>query len=85
MVSSEEQLLPWALTTYKGITSYSELQDPRRVQLYLGEGVWGCTGGLEWAGMVFLFQKEQPPGAKYLPQGDAVGTDTPGPEHLSTH
>lgn len=57
MVSSDEQLLAWALATYKGITSYSELQDPRRVQLYLGEGVWGCTGGLEWAGMVFLFQK----------------------------
>uniref|UniRef100_A0A8D2QL36 Endoglin n=1 Tax=Zosterops lateralis melanops TaxID=1220523 RepID=A0A8D2QL36_ZOSLA len=37
VVSSDEQLLAWALATYKGITSYSELQDPRRVQLYLGE------------------------------------------------
>ncbi|NWT72584.1 EGLN protein, partial [Prunella himalayana] len=36
-VSSEEQLLAWALVTYRGITSYSELQDPRRVQLHLGE------------------------------------------------
>ncbi|NWX62467.1 EGLN protein, partial [Promerops cafer] len=37
MVSSEGRLLAWALTTYRGITSYSELQDPRRVQLHLGE------------------------------------------------
>ncbi|XP_066057090.1 endoglin isoform X2 [Chamaea fasciata] len=37
VVSSEGQLLAWALATYRGITSYSELQDPRRVQLYLGE------------------------------------------------
>ncbi|NXO18036.1 EGLN protein, partial [Oriolus oriolus] len=36
-VSSEGQLLAWALATYSGITSYSELQDPRRVQLHLGE------------------------------------------------
>ncbi|NXQ20527.1 EGLN protein, partial [Peucedramus taeniatus] len=35
--SSEEQLLAWALATYGGITSYSQLQDPRRVQLHLGE------------------------------------------------
>lgn len=41
MVSSEAQLLAWALATYGGITSYSELQDPRRVQLHLGEGAWG--------------------------------------------
>lgn len=60
MVSSEGQLLAWALDTYGGITSYSELQDPRRVQLYLGEGDWGwglALGGMEWAGMIFLFQK----------------------------
>ncbi|NXB63644.1 EGLN protein, partial [Struthidea cinerea] len=37
MVSSEGQLLAWTLATYRGITSYSELQDPRRVQLHLGE------------------------------------------------
>ncbi|NXH57473.1 EGLN protein, partial [Rhabdornis inornatus] len=37
MASSEGQLLAWALETYGGITSYSELQDPRRVQLHLGE------------------------------------------------
>ncbi|NWW00962.1 EGLN protein, partial [Oreocharis arfaki] len=37
MVSSKGQLLAWALATYRGITSYSELQDPRRVQLHLGE------------------------------------------------
>ncbi|NXU36806.1 EGLN protein, partial [Drymodes brunneopygia] len=37
MVSSEGQLLAWALATYGGITSYSELQDPRKVQLHLGE------------------------------------------------
>ncbi|NXQ61603.1 EGLN protein, partial [Anthoscopus minutus] len=36
-VSSERQLLDWVLATYGGITSYSELQDPRRVQLHLGE------------------------------------------------
>ncbi|NXT07271.1 EGLN protein, partial [Prunella fulvescens] len=37
MGSSEGQLLAWALATCGGITSYSELQDPRRVQLHLGE------------------------------------------------
>ncbi|NXT60193.1 EGLN protein, partial [Chaetops frenatus] len=37
LVSSEGQLLAWSLAAYGGITSYSELQDPRRVQLYLGE------------------------------------------------
>ncbi|NWV26955.1 EGLN protein, partial [Origma solitaria] len=33
----ERELLAWALATYGGITSYSELQDPLRVQLRLGE------------------------------------------------
>ncbi|XP_058709695.1 endoglin isoform X1 [Poecile atricapillus] len=37
MVSSEGKLLTWVLDTYGGITSYSELQDPRSVQLHLGE------------------------------------------------
>ncbi|NXH85529.1 EGLN protein, partial [Edolisoma coerulescens] len=37
MVSSEGELLARALAAYGGITSYSELQDPRRVQLHLGE------------------------------------------------
>ncbi|NWV59709.1 EGLN protein, partial [Malurus elegans] len=37
VVSSEGQLLAWALSTYGGITSYSELRDPHRVQLRLGE------------------------------------------------
>ncbi|NWX52975.1 EGLN protein, partial [Steatornis caripensis] len=34
---SEGQLLAWAQVTYGGITSYSELRDPRWVQLHLGE------------------------------------------------
>ncbi|XP_071430563.1 endoglin isoform X3 [Pithys albifrons albifrons] len=37
MASSEEQLLSWTQTTYRGITSYSELRDPQWVQLRLGE------------------------------------------------
>ncbi|NXC03128.1 EGLN protein, partial [Orthonyx spaldingii] len=37
MVSSKGELLAWTLDTYRGITSYSELQDPRRIQLHLGE------------------------------------------------
>ncbi|KAM6046817.1 LOW QUALITY PROTEIN: endoglin [Theristicus caerulescens] len=37
MATSEGQLLAWARVTYGGITSYSELRDPRWVQLYLGE------------------------------------------------
>ncbi|NXH05450.1 EGLN protein, partial [Loxia leucoptera] len=37
IVSSEGQLLAWALAAYGGITSYSKLQDPRKVQLRLGE------------------------------------------------
>ncbi|XP_061867280.1 endoglin [Colius striatus] len=35
--TSEGQLLAWAHTAYGGVTSYSRLQDPRRVQLRLGE------------------------------------------------
>ncbi|NXW44360.1 EGLN protein, partial [Nyctiprogne leucopyga] len=35
--TSEGQLLAWARATYGGITSYSELRDPRWVQLRLGE------------------------------------------------
>ncbi|XP_062361636.1 endoglin isoform X2 [Cinclus cinclus] len=34
---NSSDLLGWAITTYRGITSYSELQDPHRVQLHLGE------------------------------------------------
>ncbi|NXM26212.1 EGLN protein, partial [Oxyruncus cristatus] len=37
MASNEEELLNWAQSTYRGITSYSELRDPRWVQLRLGE------------------------------------------------
>ncbi|XP_053940243.1 endoglin isoform X1 [Cuculus canorus] len=37
LVASEGQLLAWAQGTYGGITSYSELRDPRWVQLQLGE------------------------------------------------
>ncbi|NXO79140.1 EGLN protein, partial [Sitta europaea] len=37
VVSNEGQLLAWALSNYGGITSYSELQDPRSIQLHLGE------------------------------------------------
>ncbi|XP_075375797.1 endoglin [Mycteria americana] len=35
--ATKEQLLAWAQGTYGGITSYSELRDPRWVQLRLGE------------------------------------------------
>ncbi|XP_009977688.1 PREDICTED: endoglin, partial [Tauraco erythrolophus] len=35
--TGERQLLDWAQHAYGGITSYSELRDPRRVQLHLGE------------------------------------------------
>ncbi|NXT24889.1 EGLN protein, partial [Syrrhaptes paradoxus] len=37
MATSEEQLLAWTRGAYGGITSYSELRDPRWVQLLLGE------------------------------------------------
>ncbi|KAM6110475.1 endoglin [Pterocles gutturalis] len=37
MATSEEQLLAWARSAYGGVTSYSELRDPRWVQLLLGE------------------------------------------------
>ncbi|XP_009475322.1 PREDICTED: endoglin [Nipponia nippon] len=36
--TGEGQLLAWARDTYRSITSYSELRDPRWVQLHLGEG-----------------------------------------------
>lgn len=39
VATSEGQLLVWARDTYRGITSYSELQDPRQIQLHLGEGL----------------------------------------------
>ena len=41
VAASEGQLLAWARDAYGGITSYSELRDPRWVQLRLGEGAWG--------------------------------------------
>ncbi|XP_068011779.1 endoglin [Melanerpes formicivorus] len=37
VATSEGQLLAWARDTYRGITSYSELRDPRWVELHLGE------------------------------------------------
>ncbi|XP_032933680.1 endoglin [Catharus ustulatus] len=37
MVSKREKLLDWAQDVYQGITSYSELQDPHKVRLHLGE------------------------------------------------
>ncbi|XP_076211247.1 endoglin isoform X1 [Aptenodytes patagonicus] len=37
MATSEGQLLAWAQDIYGGITSYSELRDPRWVQVRLGE------------------------------------------------
>uniref|UniRef100_A0A8C8AA75 Endoglin n=1 Tax=Otus sunia TaxID=257818 RepID=A0A8C8AA75_9STRI len=37
MATGEGQLLAWARETYGGITSYSEVRDPRWVQLRLGE------------------------------------------------
>ncbi|XP_049688057.1 endoglin [Accipiter gentilis] len=37
VAASEGQLLAWARDTYRGITSYSELRDPRWVQVRLGE------------------------------------------------
>lgn len=41
VAASEGQLLAWARDTYRGITSYSELRDPRWIQVRLGEGAWG--------------------------------------------
>lgn len=41
VAASEGQLLAWARDSYRGITSYSELWDPRWVQVRLGEGAWG--------------------------------------------
>lgn len=40
MATGEGQLLAWAQDVYGGITSYSELRDPRWVQVRLGEGAW---------------------------------------------
>ncbi|XP_010185792.1 PREDICTED: endoglin, partial [Mesitornis unicolor] len=37
VATSKGQLLAWAVGEYRGITSYSELRDPRWVQLHLGE------------------------------------------------
>ncbi|XP_065593665.1 endoglin [Cyrtonyx montezumae] len=34
---TKEDLLDWVQKTYKGITSYSELKDPHRIHLHLGE------------------------------------------------
>lgn len=43
--ASKGQLLDWARGTYGGITSYSELWDPRAIHLRLGEGASGTGGG----------------------------------------
>lgn len=45
--ASKGQLLDWARGTYGGITSYSELRDPRAIRLCLGEGALGTGAGGE--------------------------------------
>ncbi|NWR81177.1 EGLN protein, partial [Centropus unirufus] len=37
LVANKGQLLAWAQDTYRGVTSYSELRDPRLIRLRLGE------------------------------------------------
>lgn len=48
--ASKGQLLDWARGTYGGITSYSELRDPRAIHLRLGEGALGTGAGGEVGG-----------------------------------
>ncbi|KAM9370894.1 endoglin [Phaethornis superciliosus] len=44
VATGEGQLLAWVQGTYGGITSYSELRDPRSVQLRLGEDAGNPSG-----------------------------------------
>lgn len=50
VAASKGQLLDWARGTYGGITSYSELRDPRAIHLRLGEGALGTGAGGEGGG-----------------------------------
>lgn len=50
--AAKGHLLDWVQNTYRGITSYSELKDPQRIHLHLGEsaarhreGGGGLLGG----------------------------------------
>ncbi|KAI6075944.1 endoglin [Aix galericulata] len=72
--ASKGQLLDWARGTYGGITSYSELRDPRAVHLRLGEGASGTGAGGEGGRTGW----HQGVGRKGL-QGSPCSQNTPGP------
>ncbi|NWT24568.1 EGLN protein, partial [Cardinalis cardinalis] len=87
IVSSEEQLLAWALATYGGITSYSELQDPRRLQLHLGEDAHSppeCTPQENFNAILHLEAEVFFHGVKSCSRSDAQSTRAAHIVHLQS-
>ncbi|NXL46361.1 EGLN protein, partial [Podilymbus podiceps] len=75
--SSMGQLLPWARDAYGGVTSYSELRDPRRVQLRLGEDAGSppdCIPQDHFNATLHLETEVFFHGVKGCSRGDARGT-----------
>nr|XP_054502428.1 endoglin isoform X1 [Agelaius phoeniceus] len=87
IISSEEELLAWALATYGGITSYSELQDPRRLQLHLGEDAHSppeCTPQENFNAILHLEAEVFFHGVKSCSRSDAQSTRAAHIIHLQS-
>ncbi|NWY25650.1 EGLN protein, partial [Pheucticus melanocephalus] len=87
IISSEEQPLAWALATYGGITSYSELQDPRRLQLRLGEDAQSppeCTPQENFNAILHLEAEVFFHGVKSCSRSDAQSTRAAHIIHLQS-
>ncbi|KAM6193174.1 endoglin [Sarcoramphus papa] len=77
VAASEGQLLAWARDAYGGITSYSELRDPRWVQLRLGEDAnspLDCVPQERFDAMLHLETEVFFHGVKGCSRGDAQST-----------
>ncbi|KAM6296921.1 endoglin [Aegotheles albertisi] len=85
VATSEGQLLAWAQSTYGGITSYSELRDPRWVQLLLGEDATSpphCIPQESFEAAPHLETEVFFHGLKGCSRGDAQGTRAAHIVHL---
>ncbi|NXT33002.1 EGLN protein, partial [Pelecanoides urinatrix] len=75
--TGEGQLLAWARDAYGGITSYSELRDPRWVQLHLGEDAGSppdCVPQEHFNAMLHLETEVFFHGVKGCSRGDTQST-----------
>ena len=81
--AAKGDLLDWVRNPYRGITSYSELKDPQRIHLHLGESAAGHRereGGAGRGGTTGWLWEDEITTALLLlhcagnTRGDAVGT-----------